>query len=309
MTRRFLIDTDTASDDAVALVMALQHPDVQVEAITTVAGNVPVEQGTQNALYTVELCGKDTPVYMGMDRPLLRPLETAQNVHGGDGMGDIGLPLSGRSPAPGNAVDVIVETINNDPGEITFISIGPLTNLAMALLRDPGIAHKVERYIMMGGIGYGYGNITPVAEYNIWVDPEAAAVVFRSGLPITMVGWDVSWQYAVLGQSEVEAMRIIGTPLADFCLNIQSTLTQYAVDVSKLENFDLPDPIAMAVALDPTIVTNGQRLFVEVCTDSELCRGQTVVDHVGVTGSPPNTEVILAADHARFLQMLFDAVR
>lgn len=307
--RRFLIDTDTASDDAVALVMALQHPDVQVEAITLVAGNVPVEQGVQNALYTVELCGKDTPVYVGMDRPLLRPLETAQYVHGGDGMGDIGLPLSGRTPARGNAVDVIVDTINRNPGEITLISIGPLTNLALALLRDPSIAGKVDGYIMMGGIGYGYGNVTPVAEYNIWVDPEAAAIVFGSGLPITMVGWDVSWQYAVLSQSEVEAMRAIGTPLADFCLDIQGTLTQYAVDVSHLQNFDLPDPIAMAVALDPTVVTERKHLFVEVCTDSEMCRGQTVVDHLGSTGNPPNTDVILAASHDQFIEMLFESVR
>jgi purine nucleosidase len=244
-----------------------------------------------------------------MDRPLLRPLETAQNVHGTDGLGDIGLPLTGRQPAPGNAVDVIVETINSHPGEITLVSIGPLTNLAMALLRDPGIAGKVDRYIMMGGIGYGYGNITPVAEYNIWVDPEAAAIVFRSGLPITMVGWDVSWQYAVLDASEVEAMRAIGTPLAAFCLDIQSTLTEYAVDVSKLSNFDLPDPIAMAVALDPSVVSEAKHLFVEVCTDSEMCRGQTVVDHLGITGNNPNTEVVLTVPHDRFIRMLFDAVR
>lgn len=307
--RKFLIDTDTASDDAVALVMALQHPDVQVEAITLVAGNVPIQQGVQNALYTVELCGKSTPVYLGMDRPLLRPLETAQNVHGQDGMGDFGLPLSGREPAPGKAVDVIVETITSNPGEITLVSIGPLTNLALALLRDSSIAEKVDRYIMMGGIGYGYGNVTPVAEYNIWVDPEAAAIVFRSGLPITMVGWDVSRKYAVLEEAEVGAMRAIGTPLANFCLDIQGTLTEYAIGVSKLRNFDLPDPIAMAVALDPSVVTEGKKLYVEVCTDSEMCRGQTVVDHLGSSGNRPNTEVVLAASRERFLEMLYDSVR
>jgi purine nucleosidase len=141
------------------------------------------------------------------------------------------------------------------------------------------------------------------------VDPEAAAIVFRSGLPITMVGWDVSRQDAVLEEAEVAAMRAIGTPLASFCLDIQRTLTDYAVDVSKLANFDLPDPIAMAVALDPSVVTDGRNLFVEVCTDSEMCRGQTVVDHLGSTGNPPNTKVILATDRGRFLEMLYDAVR
>jgi purine nucleosidase len=309
VTRRFLIDTDTASDDAVALVMALRHPDVQVDAITLVAGNVPIEQGLQNALYTVELCERETPVYRGMDRPLLRPLETAQNVHGHDGLGDINLPLQGRKPATGDAVDVIVETINSSPGQITLITIGPLTNLAMALLRDPSLPGKVREYVMMGGVGYGYGNITPVAEYNIWVDPEAASIVFRSGLPITMVGWDISRQYAVLEEEEVAAMRAIGTPLANFCIDIQGVLTEYAVGVSKLRNFDLPDPIAMAVALDRSVVTEERNLFVEVCTDSEMCRGQTVVDHLGATGNPPNTGVILETSRPRFLEMLYDAVR
>jgi purine nucleosidase len=162
---------------------------------------------------------------------------------------------------------------------------------------------------MMGGVGYGYGNITPVAEYNIWVDPEAASIVFRSGLPITMVGWDISRQYAVLEEEEVAAMRAIGTPLANFCIDIQGVLTEYAVDVSKLRNFDLPDPIAMAVALDRSVVTEERNLFVEVCTDSEMCRGQTVVDHLGATGNPPNTGVILETSRPRFLEMLYDAVR
>ena len=307
--RRFLIDTDTASDDAVALVMALRHPDVHVEAITLVAGNVPVDQGLQNALYTVQLCERDTPVYRGMDRPLLRPLGTAEYVHGQDGLGDIGLPLSGRKPADGHAVDVIVDLINENPGEITLISIGPLTNLAMALLRDPSIADKVPEYFMMGGIGYGYGNVTPVAEYNIWVDPEAAKIVFDSGLPITMIGWDISRLYAVLEEEEVQQMRATGTPLANFCIDIQGALTEYAVHVSHLKNFDLPDPIAMAVALDGSVVTEEKRLHVDVETVSELCRGQTVVDHLGVNGKVPNTNVILAASRDRFLEMLFDSVR
>src|SRR5712692_3104842 len=170
--RHFLIDTDTASDDAVALVMALTYP------------NVPVDQGVQNALYTVALCDKRVPVYRGVAAPLLRPLETAQNVHGQDGMGDIGLPLSGRMPAEGHAVDVLRETIRRYAGDITLVTLGPLTNVALALLQDPSLAGKVKECVMMGGIGQGYGNVTPVAEYNIWVDPEAAKVVFSSSMPI-----------------------------------------------------------------------------------------------------------------------------
>src|ERR1700730_13454367 len=141
--RRFLIDTDTASDDAVALVMALRSPDVKVETITVVAGNVPIEQGIQNALYTVELCQKQVPVYRGAAAPILRPLETAQDIHGTDGMGDIGLPLFGRKPAPGHAVDVIRNIVNRYPGEVTLVALAPLTNIALALLLEPDLASKV----------------------------------------------------------------------------------------------------------------------------------------------------------------------
>jgi purine nucleosidase len=217
--RTFLIDTDTASDDAVALVMALKHPDVQVEAITVVGGNVPREQGVQNALYTVELCGASVPVYAGAAQPLLRPLATAQSVHGQDGMGDIGLPLRGRSPAGEDGVSVIVETIRRHAGRITVVTLGPLTNLALALRLDPSLADKVERCVVMGGVGYGYGNVTPVAEYNLWVDPEAAKIVFEAGLPLTMVGWDLSRLYAVFEPQDAEEIRTLGTELAHFCMD------------------------------------------------------------------------------------------
>ena len=150
--RHMLIDTDTASDDAVALVMALKSPEVQVEAITLVAGNVPVDQAVQNALYTVELCGSSVPVYKGMAAPMLRPLETAQNVHGHDGMGDIGLSLSGRTPAEGHAVDIIEQTIRRHANDITLVTLGPLTNVALALLRYPSLAGMVKECVIMGGI-------------------------------------------------------------------------------------------------------------------------------------------------------------
>lgn len=151
--RKFLIDTDTASDDAVAMCMALRHPDIDVVGFTVVAGNVPLDQAVQNALYTVELCGATTPVYAGASEPLARDLETAQNVHGQDGMGDIGLDLQGRTPAEGWAPQFIVDTIRAYPGEITLVAIGPLTNVAIALLWAPDIAEKVDRVVIMGGTG------------------------------------------------------------------------------------------------------------------------------------------------------------
>jgi purine nucleosidase len=307
--RYFLIDTDTASDDAVALVMALRHPNVQVEAITVVAGNVPVEQGVQNALYTVELCQRGTPVYRGMQGPLLRPLETAQHVHGQDGMGDLGLPLSGRTPASGHAVDAIRKTIRRFAHDITVVTLGPLTNLALALKLEPELAGLVNECIIMGGVGQGPGNMTPVAEFNIWVDPEAAQMVFASGLPITMVGWDISVASATFSPEDADALRAVGTPLAAFYVDIQRVLQEFAIKETNLAGFDLPDPIAMAVALKPEVKELSKRLFVTIETQSQFCRGQVLVDHMGVTGEPPNVEVVLAASRERFLEQLYEAVR
>ncbi len=309
MTRHFLIDTDTVSDDAVALVMAMQYPGVTIEAITLVAGNVPVDLGVQNALYTIELCEQSISVYRGMPGPLTRPLETAQFVHGQDGMGDIGLPLTGRPPAAGHAVQVLIDTIHRFAGDITLVTLGPLTNIAVALRQDPSIAQAVPECIIMGGTGRGRGNVTPVAEYNFWVDPEAAKIVFESGMPITMVGWDISHTYAVLGPDGVAEMRAIGTPLAHFCLDIQRVVNEFALSTTRLGGFDLPDPIAMAVALDPTVATETRRCFVAIEANSDLCRGQSVVDHNQVTGCEPNVEVVTKASREKFMQILFDAVR
>jgi purine nucleosidase len=306
--RRFLIDSDTASDDAVALVMALRYPDVQVEAITVVAGNVPVDQGVQNALHTVELAGASVPVYRGMAAPLRHSYQSAQDVHGSDGMGDINLPLSGRTPAPEHAIDILLQTINRYPGEITLVTLGPLTNVAMALLREPELARQVRHCYIMGGTGQGYGNVTPVAEYNIWVDPDAARIVFESGMPITMVGWDISYKYATFDAAEADRLRAVGTPLAHFCVDIKATQTKYAMEKDGLTEFDLPDPIAMAIALDPTIATDSKRLFVAIETDGVWSRGQTVVDHPGVTGQAPNVEVVFEASRERFLEMLHQSV-
>lgn len=307
--RPFIIDTDTASDDAVALMMALRYPDIDVKAITVVCGNVPLEQGVQNALYTVERCGKSTPVYAGLARPLLRALDTAQMVHGQDGMGDIGLPLSGRAPAGGHAVDVLIETIRRYRGAITLVSLGPLTNLAIALLRAPEIVQQVARYVMMGGVSDGIGNMTPVAEYNIWADPEAAQIVFESGLPIEMVGWDISRKYATFNAEEAAAIRTAGSDLARLAVDIQGTVNTFATSVTHLTGFDLPDPITMAVALEPETASSVIQRHVSVVTDSVTCRGQTIVDHLGLYGRDPNTQIVVEANRGHFIDLLYRTLR
>ena len=303
---RFLVDTDTAAD-AVALVMALSHPGVRVEAITVVAGNVPVDQGVQNALYTLELLGEHVPVLGGAQAPLLAPLKTSQFIHGEDGMGDTGLPLHGREPDPGHAVDALLEMAERYPGEVTLVALGPLTNVAMALHREPSFAGKVKECVMMGGASDHLGNITPVAEYNVWVDPEAAKVVVSSGMPLKMVGLDISRKHAVFTPEESAELRGVGTPLAEFCVDIQRVV------LNEWDGgFELADAIAMAVALDSGVATRTERRFVAVETGGEWCRGQTVVHHHGIAGRgeyEPNVEIVEEASRERFLEMLYGAVR
>ena len=302
--RRFVIDTDTASDDAVALLMALQEPSVEVIAITVVAGNVPLDQGVQNALYTVELAGATVPVYAGAAAPLIQPLHTAQFVHGQDGMGDIGLPLTGRQPAQGHAVDRLIELADaHDPGELTLVTLGPLTNVALAIARRPDIAGRFREIVMMGGTSDGFGNITAAAEFNIWVDPEAAALVFQSGAKLAMVGWDISRKYAMFTPEEASELAAVG-PLGKFSVDIQAVLSQFVTDTSREPGFDLPDPIAMGYALEPGIATATTDVNVVIETRGEYTRGMTVCDHMTYTGRAPNCTVVLEASHEAFVAQL-----
>ena len=288
--RTILIDTDTASDDAVALIMALRSPLVQVAAITVVAGNMPVEQATRNALYAVELCGAEVPVYSGASKPLLRKLETAHWFHGPDGLGGHGYAPSSRVSEQTHAVDAIIATVLAHPG-IEIITLGPLTNLAFALAREPRIAANIGRCVVMGGAPCCEGNVTPAAEFNMWVDPEAARMVFRSGLAIEMIGWQLSRFDAVLHAGDIEEILALGTPLAEFAIRSNSAAAvAYKMQTGE-DGISLPDPIAMAILLDPALKLRTSRHRVDVETASELTRGMTVVDRLDVTGDSRNREV------------------
>lgn len=316
MTRAFIIDTDTASDDAIALIMALRAPDAEVKAITVVAGNVPVAQGARNALYTAELCGVDVPVYCGAGKPLLRPYQDATAFHGADGMGNQHYPAPKGQPQSAHAVDALIATITANPG-IILVTLGPLTNIALAVTRAPEIIGQVGRCVVMGGAACTVGNVTPAAEYNIWVDPEAARIVFHSGLPIEMVGWELSRGVYALNAEERAALRALNTPLAHFALDCSTAaLEAYCAEIGE-DELPLPDPVTMAVALDPGVVTRQGRHYVEVETVSELTRGMTVVDQRGVArresnraawgqlvSRPPNTQVCWALDAPRWKAML-----
>jgi purine nucleosidase len=287
MPRPFLIDTDTASDDAVALIMALRAPDVDVAAITVVAGNVPLEQATRNALYTAELCGSSAPVYAGAARPLVREPRHAQWFHGADGLGDQGYPPPQRAPERKHAVDAMIETIAAHPG-IVLVTLGPLTNVALAVARAPEIVSYVSRCVVMGGNPCTEGNVTPAAEYNMWVDPEAARRVMRSGLPVELVGWHLCRGPANLLGPDIEHVLGLGTELARFTIDCNRTAMEANRRQTGEIGIALPDPTAMAIALDPSICTSSSRHYVDIETDSELTRGMTVVDRLGVAGDERN---------------------
>lgn len=320
LTRDFLIDTDTASDDAVALIMALRAPHVRVLAITTVAGNVPVEQATRNALYVAELCDSNVPVYGGAAHPLRREPAHAEWFHGKDGLGDHGYPAPKRGAEAAHAVDAIIATIAAHPG-IVLVTLGPLTNMALALAKAPEIAANVSRCVVMGGNPCCEGNVTPAAEYNIWVDPEAARVVLRSGLPIELAGWHLSRGDAVLNEADIGHVLSLGTRTAGFAIECNSRAMEgYRVQTGE-SGIALPDPTAMCIALDPAVCTQVSSHHVEVEVNSELTRGMTVVDRLGVAGDERNravwsgvmsrgqpARVVWSIDNKRWKQALYAAL-
>jgi purine nucleosidase len=305
--QRFIIDTDPGADDAIALMMALRHAEIQVDAITTVAGNVPVEQATANALYIAELCSAEVPVYQGMDRPMLRQPPDARHVHGQDGLGDLDRQPPRGQPQPEHAVDVLIRQTLAAPGEITLVALGPLTNVALALRREPALASALRRLVLMGGAVNALGNVTPSAEFNIWADPEAANIVFRAAAPVAMVGLELMWGDMLLGVEEIDCLRASGSPLAAFAVDCNRRVRDLLQKLLGEPVMALPDPIAMAVAIDPGLCRT-ESLYVTVETTSELTCGETVVDRWGVLGQPPNVQVCFDPDPARFKRLLFDTL-
>lgn len=288
--RHLLIDTDTASDDAVALIMALRASQVRLLAITTVAGNVNVEQATRNALYAVELCGSEVPVYKGAAQPLVRQLEDATWFHGMDGLGDRGYPVPKGRAQSAHAVDAITETVERNAG-LELVTLGPLTNIALALLKKPEITTGIRRCVVMGGAPCCVGNVTPAAEYNFWTDPEAARVVMRSGLPIDLVGWHLCRGSAVLNESDIRKVLALDTGLARFAIDCNQHARRAYREQTGEDGISLPDPVAMAIALDASIGTSWSRHYVDVEIASELTRGMSVADQLNVAANPRNRTV------------------
>jgi pyrimidine-specific ribonucleoside hydrolase len=302
VTVPILIDCDPGHDDAIAILLALASPEVELRGVTTVAGNQTLDKTTRNALKILELAGRaDIPVAAGADRPLTRTLRTAAHVHGESGLDGPDLPEPSARPVDVDAVDLLAELI--EPG-VVLVPTGPLTNVALLLQRHPDVRDRLDRIVWMGG-AIAEGNVTPAAEFNAFVDPEAAAAVFASGIDVTMIGLDVTHQ-ALFTPAHAERLRGTGgagrvvAELADFLLEFHRRLYRF-------DGAPIHDAVAVAHVIDPTLVET-LRCNVAVETQSQHCDGRTVVDRWLVLDAPRNADVGIELESERFLELLVERI-
>ncbi len=294
--RPIIIDTDPGTDDAIAIWLALASPELDVLGITAVAGNVPLALTERNARQLCELAGRsDMKVFAGCARPLLRPLVTAEEFHGENGLGSTDLPQPTMPLQPGHAVDWLVDTLMAaGDGEITLCPLGPLTNIAMALVKEPRILPKVREVVLMGGGFFEGGNITPAAEFNIYCDPHAAYTVFSSGVKLTMMPLDVTHQ-ARTNRDRIAAVRAIGTPVGVAAAAMMTSHGAHEEADRDKDGGPLHDPCVIAYLLEPNLF-GGRLCNVQVETGSEVTMGMTVVDWWGVTDGAKNCTVMNRID-------------
>ena len=303
--RKIIIDTDPGQDDAVAILLALASPDeIELLGITAVAGNVPLALTVRNARIICELAGRpDMPVFAGCDRPLKRPLVTAEHVHGKTGLDGPDLPEPTMPLADGHAVDFIIDCLRrNAPGSVTLCPLGPLTNIATALQKAPDIAARIGQSVLMGGAYFEVGNITPAAEFNIYVDPEAADIVFKSGVPLVVMPLDVTHQ-ALVTSARNDAFRALGTPVGLAVAQMTDFFERF--DKEKYGSLGAPlhDPCVTAYLIDPELFT-GRHINVEIETGSDLTLGMTVADWWGVTDRAANATFMGGIDADGFFSLL-----
>lgn len=302
MSTRVVIDCDPGHDDAMAILLALASPELDLVGVTTVAGNQTLDKTTRNALVALEVGGRaDIPVAAGADAPLCRELRTAAHVHGETGLDGPELPEPSARPVDTHAADFLAELI--EP-ESVLVPMAPLTNIALLLERHPDVRERIDRIVWMGG-AIAEGNITPAAEFNAFVDPEAAAAVFASGIAITMIGLDVTHK-ALFTRAHAEQLREAGRA-GRFVAELSDFFQRFHERSYGFEGSPIHDAMAVAHVIDPTLVTT-RHVNVAVETRSELCDGRTVVDLRGVTGRPENADVGVDVDAERFLELLVSRI-
>jgi purine nucleosidase len=309
---RLIIDTDTAGDDVFSLMIALTRPEVKVEAITIAHGNVGFDRHAENALKTIEVCGLggQVPVYLGAERPLSRAPLAASYVFGADGMSDSGFAPATQRPEAGDAVDQIVRRIMAAPGEITLLAQAPLTNLAMAVMMEPRIAQACRHLWIMGGTDNGVGNVTPAAEYNLYVDPEAAKIVLAAGFDLSIVTWTETLRDGLFSLEQLAELEALDTPRSRFFTAVNRSSLAFAQTTQGLAGSLHPDALTCALALDEGLILDSDRCVVDVETKGELTRGYLSVSHPilpdveladpELIRKPPNARVIKAIDRAGF---------
>ncbi|HEU4320462.1 MAG TPA: nucleoside hydrolase [Acidimicrobiia bacterium] len=308
MARPIIIDTDPGQDDAVAILAALASPEeLDVLAITSVAGNVPLDLTVTNCLALVELANRsDVPVYRGSVRPMVKDLVTAEYVHGPTGLDGADLPPPSLVEGEGHAVDRIVEILRSSPGPVTICTLGPLTNVALALVKDPSIVESIEQIVTMGGGFFEGGNTTPAAEFNIYVDPHAAHVVFTSGIPIVLMPLDVTHK-ALTTPDRLAMFQSLGTPAGDCVAGMLGFYDRWDKDKYDIPGGPLHDPTVIAYLLQPDLFS-GRSVAVEIDIAPGPTLGMTVVDWWGVTHQEPNAVVMNEIDSDGFYSLLVDRI-
>lgn len=307
--RKIIIDTDPGQDDAVAILLALASPqEIEVLGITAVAGNVPLALTQKNARIICELAGKpEVKVYAGCAAPLTRKLVTAEHVHGKTGLDGPVLAEPVMALQAAHAVDFIIETLRLEPANtVTLCPLGPLTNIATAFLKAPDIVERVAQIVLMGGAYFEVGNITPTAEFNIYVDPEAADIVFKSGVPMVVMPLDVTHK-ALTNRARVEAFRALGTEAGRMVAEWTDFFERFDMQKYGSEGAPLHDPCVIAYLIDPGLFT-GRHINVEIETGSELTLGMTVADWWGVTGRAANALFIGDVDADGFYALLTERI-
>ncbi|MBC3516653.1 nucleoside hydrolase [Neobittarella massiliensis] len=304
--QRLIIDTDTASDDAVGLIMALREPAVKVELITVVAGNVALEQATINARRSVQEAGTyRPPVVKGVSKPMFRDLITGEKVHGEDGMGDMFLPEPEVPVQPGHAVDAILRCIEQDPSDLELIALGPLTNVALCILQAPQTMKKLKRITVMGGAKPHSSAWHPMAEYNIYIDAEAASIVLNSGIPIQIVQLDVCLNECAFRAEDIDRFNR-GGPVAQFCMRCNDSLRVFYEKTWGRSVITLPDPTAVAAAIHPACIAESFPAYVFIETKSPQNYGQMIVDTTHAPKEQYNAVICERLDEKAFKDYLYN---
>jgi len=303
--KRIIIDTDPGIDDSLAILLAVASPEIQVEGLTVVSGNCTLENGVINALSVLELAGRaDLPVFGGAARPLVQPLLIAPETHGERGIGYARLPYPVAKPSSQHAVEFIIEKVSAHPGEISLVCIGPLTNLALALRLAPQIVEKIPEVIIMGGAIRHEGNTTALAEFNTYCDPHAAHIVFHSGLPITLVPLDVTYQVNFT-RMDVQRLLDIPSPVSTFIADATRFYMEFHDEYQKIDGCIINDPLALALTIAPHFVTT-EELFVDVDISGGVSMGKTFADFYRISQNPPNMDVALRVQARQFIEFFLE---